>query len=67
MVTYLFPGWAIQHQLSGDSKEHKVNIEGKGSMDDFETGGLLNEIIDGKDPYMPRRNTCVRSGTTNSS
>ena len=49
VVTYFFPGWVIQHQLSGDSKEHKVNIEGKGSMDDFETEGLLNEIIDGKE------------------
>lgn len=33
VVTFLFPSWAIERQLSGDSKMHKIEVEGKGSMD----------------------------------
>lgn len=44
IATFLFPRWAIQCQLSGDSKEHKVNIEGKGSLDDEEAEELLKQI-----------------------
>jgi len=43
VAAYWFPSWAIRRQISGDSKEHKVQIEGKGSMDDIETVEL-NEL-----------------------
>ena len=36
VTIFLFPKWAIQQQLSGDSKEHKESIEGKGSDDEKE-------------------------------
>ena len=36
VTIFLFPKWAIQKQLSGDSKEHKESIEGKGSDDEHE-------------------------------
>mmetsp|Transcript_18770 Transcript_18770/g.33775 ORF Transcript_18770/g.33775 Transcript_18770/m.33775 type:complete len:359 (-) Transcript_18770:469-1545(-) len=49
VVAFLFPAWAIRHQLSGDSKEHKFKIEGKGSMDDVEAEGLLNKMNDTED------------------
>ena len=46
VIRYLCPKFAIKHQLSGDSKEHKAEVEGKGSMDlsDEEAKELLNEI-----------------------
>ena len=46
VIRFLCPKFAIKHQLSGDSKEHKAEVEGKGSMDlnDEEAKELLNEI-----------------------
>ncbi|KAL7529491.1 hypothetical protein ACHAXR_005931 [Thalassiosira sp. AJA248-18] len=44
VAIFLFPNWAIRHQLSGDSKEHKEEIEGKGSMDDDEARALLDKM-----------------------
>ena len=36
VTIFLFPKWAIQQHLSGDSKEYKESIEGKGSDDEHE-------------------------------
>ena len=46
VIRCLCPNFAIKHQFSGDSKEHKAEVEGKGSMDlnDEEAKELLNEI-----------------------
>jgi len=46
VVRCLCPKFAIKYQLSGDSKEYKAEVEGKGSMDlnDEEAKELLNEI-----------------------
>jgi len=46
VIRFLCPKFAIKYQLSGDSKEHKAEVEGKGSMDlsDEEAKDLLNEI-----------------------
>lgn len=43
-LIYVFPKWAIRNHLSGDSKEHKVEIQGKGSMDSADAEGLLNKL-----------------------
>ena len=44
VLVFLCPAWAIQHQLSGDSKEQKISS--KGSMDDDEARSLLEQMND---------------------
>lgn len=46
VLVFLCPSVAIRYQISGDSKEHKREVEGKGSMDldDNEAKALLDEI-----------------------
>mmetsp|Transcript_54273 Transcript_54273/g.115282 ORF Transcript_54273/g.115282 Transcript_54273/m.115282 type:complete len:359 (-) Transcript_54273:388-1464(-) len=44
VAAYLFPAWSIRHHLSGDSREHKINVEGKGSMDEEEAECMLKKL-----------------------
>ncbi|KAL7546609.1 LOW QUALITY PROTEIN: hypothetical protein ACHAWF_009939 [Thalassiosira exigua] len=36
VISRLFPEWAIRNHVSGDSREHKREVEGKGSGDEAE-------------------------------
>lgn len=42
------PRWAIRWQISGDSKEHKAHVEGKGSLDDVEAAQLIEDVHRGE-------------------
>mmetsp|Transcript_54479 Transcript_54479/g.81109 ORF Transcript_54479/g.81109 Transcript_54479/m.81109 type:complete len:333 (+) Transcript_54479:138-1136(+) len=58
VLIYLFPNWAIRNQLSGDSKELKVEIRKEGSMDSAEA----EELLDNRNQYEEDDTEQVESG-----